>query len=444
MKRMVHISTIVLLSVLLVAGCEPTPTPTPTPTATTAPTATPPPVPTATNTSVPPTATSTPEPTGTPGPSPTPSPWTHLSSAVGDLEAPGDITRQTCAVVADFDGDGDDDFAIGGRQSIPSLYWWRRGEDGWVRHVVADSYLQLEAGMVAADVDGDGDLDIIAACDYQCNSIWWWENPHPDHDPEAGWARRTVKETGPKKHHDMAWGDVDGDGQGELVVWNQSGWDEERITYLYVVEVPTAPTGAGEWPRTTVFQSTNYYEGLAIADVNQDGQDDIVGGGMWFEHMGGTDYLPHVLAEGTFRRPRVAVGDVIPGGWLEILLVSADHVDGELRLYEWWDGEWFVRVLLTGVHYGHSLELADFDGDGYLDVFAAEMRYTNPAPEDAATWVLYGDGNGSFTPAVIAYGYEHHDSQVGDLDGDGDMDILGKPYNWDTPRVDVWLNGGAP
>ena len=29
------------------------------------------------------------------------------------------------------------------------------------------------------------------------------------------------------------------------------------------------------------------------------------------------------------------------------------------------------------------------------------------------------------------------------LDGDGDLDLLNKPYNWDTPRVDVWLNNGT-
>jgi hypothetical protein len=29
---------------------------------------------------------------------------------------------------------------------------------------------------------------------------------------------------------------------------------------------------------------------------------------------------------------------------------------------------------------------------------------------------------------------------LADLDGDGDLDLLNKPYTWDTPRVDVWLN----
>jgi hypothetical protein len=30
-----------------------------------------------------------------------------------------------------------------------------------------------------------------------------------------------------------------------------------------------------------------------------------------------------------------------------------------------------------------------------------------------------------------------------DLDGDGDLDVLGKPYTWSAPRVDVWLNNGT-
>lgn len=28
---------------------------------------------------------------------------------------------------------------------------------------------------------------------------------------------------------------------------------------------------------------------------------------------------------------------------------------------------------------------------------------------------------------------------VCDIDGDGKLDILNKPYNWDVPRVDMWL-----
>jgi len=29
------------------------------------------------------------------------------------------------------------------------------------------------------------------------------------------------------------------------------------------------------------------------------------------------------------------------------------------------------------------------------------------------------------------------------VNGDGRLDVVNKPYNWDTPRLDIWLNLGA-
>ena len=29
------------------------------------------------------------------------------------------------------------------------------------------------------------------------------------------------------------------------------------------------------------------------------------------------------------------------------------------------------------------------------------------------------------------------------MNGDGKLDILSKPYNWDTPRLDIWINEGT-
>jgi hypothetical protein len=94
------------------------------------------------------------------------------------------------------------------------------------------------------------------------------------------------------------------------------------------------------------------------------------------------------------------------------------------------------------VDHGHSLEVADINGYGNLDIFAAEMRL-NGGNDDAKMWVFLGDGNGNFTQTEVTTGIGNHESKLGDLDGDGDLDILGKPFNWDTPRVDIWLNNGT-
>jgi sugar phosphate isomerase/epimerase len=57
--------------------------------------------------------------------------------------------------------------------------------------------------------------------------------------------------------------------------------------------------------------------------------------------------------------------------------------------------------------------------------------------------VLYGDGEGGFERRELVTGHGWHEARLADLDGDADLDLLNKPYTWDTPRVDVWLQGGT-
>ena len=84
----------------------------------------------------------------------------------------------------------------------------------------------------------------------------------------------------------------------------------------------------------------------------------------------------------------------------------------------------------------------------HLDIFCAEMvKWTEEAklPDNprARMWIFYGDGRGGFVNTILATGIDNHESRVADLDGDGDLDIVSKPYNFETPRLDVWLNGGT-
>ena len=55
---------------------------------------------------------------------------------------------------------------------------------------------------------------------------------------------------------------------------------------------------------------------------------------------------------------------------------------------------------------------------------------------NATNRILTGDGKGKFTnEIVISRGIDLHESEIADLDGDGDLDILGKPYDGDTPQA---------
>ena len=362
--------------------------------------------------------------------------WVHLSSASGDLPD-GKLTgdQQTASLILDVDGDGRKDFVIAERTEAPSVVWFRREAGGWAEYVVDNVRLPIEAGGDFADIDSDGDLDIVFGGDSSSNEIWWWENPYPDYEPESPWTRRAVKSSGADKHHDQIFGDFDGDGQLELATWNQEAGK------LLIGEIPEDPHAASSWAFTEVFDAGDgSYEGLAMADVDLDGTQDIVGAGRWYKHLGGTTFAAHVI-DVNMNFSRAAAGQLVPGGRPEVVFVPGDG-DGPLRWYEWDGSAWVPHTLIGMVYHGHSLQLGDVNGDGHVDIFVAEMHTPGPG-SNCKTRVLYGDSAGNFTEQLIATGVGAHESRLGDLDGDGDLDILAKPYTWDTPRVDVWLNNGT-
>ena len=179
------------------------------------------------------------------------------------------------------------------------------------------------------------------------------------------------------------------------------------------------------------------YEGLAKADIDQDGLIDLVGGGLWFKYKGGSEFEPQVIDE--YSVSRSAVGDFIEGGRVEVLIGSGDVV-GPLNLYEWQDGQWIKTVLIDEMDHGHTLQVGDVNGDGHLDIYTAEMHSPGPGVR-AKQWLLYGDGRGNFKRQLVSSGIGTHEGRLGDLDGDGDLDILQKDFNHQR-RITVWLNDG--
>jgi FG-GAP-like repeat len=378
--------------------------------------------------------------------------WRHLSTKTGDLDAPNGGDQQTSLAVADFDGDGVNDFVVTERTKAPSVLLYRRTKSGWDRSVVDPAARHIEAGTEAFDIDGDGDQDVLVGGDWMSNEVWWYENPSPKLDQP--WAAHVVKDWGGTKHHDQLLADLDGDGRAELAFWNQGG------KALDVCEIPAKPAEADRWPCAAVytwsddsemlqrqtrpypsFKAVNEHEGLAVADVDGDGKLDLVGGGRWFHHEGGTTYTPNLI-DASYQFTRAAAGQLVEGGRPEVVLTVGDGW-APLVLYEWRKGTWVPQVVLPEVDCTHSLRLVDFDRDGHLDVWVAEMRLNGGNP-GAKSRILFGDGKGGFEPVLISEGIELHESEIADLDGDGDLDVLGKPYNWDAPRLDVWINEGPP
>jgi hypothetical protein len=283
--------------------------------------------------------------------------------------------------------------------------------------------------------------------------MWWWENPYPKFDPDIGWKRRLIKNGGANQHHDQIFGDFKGTGKAQLVFWNQ------RAKTLFIADIPSDPRNTEPWKADVVFSgqagegvenAAQYAEGVDGGDVDGDGKLDLLAGNYWFKHRGGNNFAPvKVGAIGG----RIRAGEFRVDKAAQIVIAPGDG-SGPLRYYEAkgdpvLSESWVGRDLLErDMVHGHTLDVGDVNGDGNLDIFAAEMaKWTNnPTEADhpaATAWILYGDGKGGFRTTALVRGHGWHEGKLGDFDGDGDIDIVNKPYTWMAPRIDVWLNNGT-
>lgn len=379
--------------------------------------------------------------------------WVLMSSKSGQLPIPGASTQQTALLPVRVDPKGDTDFIIAGRDAAPALVWMRHGAKGWGRYVIDEQLLRIEAGGVAHDIDGDGDLDLVFGADGRGNELWWWENPYPDFRPDVPWKRHTIKASGENQHHDQIFADLKATGHPQLIFWNQ------RAKTLFLADVPKDPRNSGPWPLEVVFSgkagegeasAAAYAEGIDAFDVDGDGKIDLLAGNSWFKYLGNGKYQVTRIAE---TGGRIRAGRFKPGKYPQVVIAPGDGT-GPLRFYEC-QGDpsktesWVARNLLDrDMIHGHTLDLGDINGDGNLDIFAAEMAKWGLGAREAVNpkataWILCGDGKGNFTTSVLTTGDGWHEGKLGDFDGDGDLDVLNKPFIWFTPRVDLWLNNGT-
>ena len=117
-------------------------------------------------------------------------------------------------MVADINNDGKPD-VVGLSQRSAELAWYEN--PGWERHVLINDATAL-SNFAAADIYGDGNPEIAIQTGFsmvaaRSQGVVWVL--HHDGDPRGLWKKTKIDEI-PTSHH-IAWADIDGDGEKELI-----------------------------------------------------------------------------------------------------------------------------------------------------------------------------------------------------------------------------------
>ena len=274
------------------------------------------------------------------------------------------------------------------------------------------------------DFDGDGDLDLAVAVEFGPNRLL--ENDGTGHfsDVSAGRLPRVSRDS-----EDIAVADLDGDGLPDLVF----ATEDDRRDELYLSDGEGGFTDASARMLEAAGSAPAASNAVLALDLDADGLTDLLFGNA------GPNHLYRNLGGARFERDdaRLAplsrttqdleAGDIDGDGDLD--LVEANE-DGNRVLVRGADGTYRDETgeRLPTPRAGEETreaDLGDVDGDGDLDLYLANVNFRQLRPPGDR--LLLNDGTGTFTDATSALlpGLLLHtvDADFVDLDADGDLDL---------------------
>ena len=299
----------------------------------------------------------------------------------------------------------------------------------WDEWPVAGSF----AGPVAvhaADLDGDGDLDLLGAAS-SGHAISWWENFD---GAGTDWIEHPVEQLLGRAYSVFS-GDLDSDGDvdilGASIGFDATMWWENL-------------NGLGTyWEQHEVGDDFERALSVHTGDIDGDGDLDVLGASFghsdvsWWENRGfGTVWTEHAIDTGFKGATAVRAADVDGDGDLDAAGVAwtADDV-------AWWEnvdgsGDRWTEHLVDGSFFGaQSIDAADVDGDGDLDLLAA----AGSPSHDVAWWENVDGGGTSWVEHTVDQAFRSaRAARPVDMDGDGDIDILGASFGFD--QISWWEN----
>ncbi len=298
------------------------------------------------------------------------------------------------------------------------------GADGWTMHTIKNDLAGADG---VALTQFDGAVHLAAA----------WEESgkvsvSSTSDHGASWSHAELT-TGVAGVEGVSWGDVDGDGEQDVVMFC------EACTKIRVILGPSWATKV----TLTASAGKRWMTGV-VADMDGDGQPEIVAGGK----EGSTQAASVAIFKAGGTGPRDGAGWTItavsPASWVmtlstrdmdadsdqDILLTDLDRIDVPAINYNFMGDRWLEQTASGWVNHavgpvlgGHRMSApVDWDADGDVDVLS-----TRTAASGNESYVKINGGQGASwtTTAVGQPGGcgQIQAPQAIDFDKDGNLDV---------------------
>ncbi len=340
----------------------------------------------------------------------------------GDFEAEHIITftsnYATAVYTADMDNDGDIDV-------ISDIAWHRNDGQGHFGTTQIIATYPASSICHVTDLDNDGDMDVLSTSllDYPMRSkAAWYEN-----DGNGSFGPYQVITIDSIFPYSIFAVDLDNDGDMDVLsastdYLNYYDYDYEIACYK---NDGNGNFGAKQLITTDILYATSVF----AADLDNDGDMDVLSASSgddkiaWYENDGTGSFGPQqIITTNADGAQSVYAADLDSDGDMDVLSASSvyDPMESKIAWYEN-DGSGSFgpqQIIILDADRIHTVFAGDLDNDGDQDVLAASYG-------DGITW-YENDGSGNWgakqtITTEVMYAEAVH---AADVDNDGDMDVL--------------------
>lgn len=307
-------------------------------------------------------------------------------------------------------------------------------EGPFIEHTVAND-LKTVSGVYPADIDGDGDLDLVAVGVYT-NQISWWQNNSGE---PITWSKQLIDDSLPGAVYVFV-ADMDGDFDNDLLTTTIN--TGEILLYRNLGNNPIS------WEKIIIEDGLPGVQGIVATDMDGDGDNDVLANVadadkvIWLRNASetgdGTSWIQLTIDKKFRNTQTIDAVDIDQDGDVDVIAGSGG--DHEVALWINDGGntiKWTKQIISNNFRWAHWVQAIDLDGDNRIDVVGAafsdnEISWWRNEGGDPIVWKKQVIDD-AFPGALTAHAV--------DLDGDGDVDMLGTANN--VPELAWWRNDGG-